>query len=231
MKRGYIVMIALALCVVFAQCAPAQTGRGQGRGGGQGRFGGGGLTLLAIPEVQKELKMTPEQVDKVQAKQAVTRQTMQDAGGAQGLRNLSQEDRQKLIGKMQEIQKKAVSEILNADQQKRFRQLELQQAGPGAFARKDVADELKLTKEQSDKISAIQREQQQATRNAREGIDIQNMSDEDRQKLQAKTAEIQKASHEKVVAVLTAEQQKQWKEMTGEPFKFPARGRGRRPRP
>ena len=148
MKRSFSMMSVLALCVVLSPFASAQ-----GRGFmGRGFMGGGGLVLLNIPEVQTELKMTPEQIGKVQPKQQevrdAQRQIMQDAGGPQEIQNLSPEDRQKLFAKIQGIQQKAVSEILDATQMKRFHQLELQQAGPMAFMRKDVADELKLTKEE-----------------------------------------------------------------------------------
>ena len=225
MKRSFSMMSVLALCVVLSPFASAQ-----GRGGGRGFMGGGGLMLLNIPEVQTELKMTPEQIGKIQAKQQevrdAQRQVMQDAGGPQEIQNLSPEDRQKLFAKIQGIQQKAVSEILDATQMKRFHQLELQQAGPSAFSRKDVADELKLTKEQTDKLADIQREAMQAMMDARQGFDPQNASPEDQQKMQAKMAELRKSSDDKALAVLTADQQKQWQAMLGEPFKFPARGPG-----
>jgi len=232
MKRGYALLIALVLCLSSIHLASAQFGPG-GRGQGRmGMRGGGGLMLLGIPEVQKELKMTPEQVEKLRAKQSEVLQAIRDirqkAGGPQAIQNMSAEDQQKLMDKVQAVQNKAVAEILNADQQKRFRQLELQQAGVGAFMRKDVIEELKLTKEQTEKIRALQREQQQAVRGAFQGVDFRNMTPEDREKMQAKMAGLRKAALDKALAVLTEEQQKQWKGMLGEPFKFPARMPGQR---
>lgn len=202
---------------------------------GMGMGMGGGLMLLGVPEVQKELKMTPDQVSKLETKQPEARRAVNDlvqkAGGMEAMRNMKTEDREKLADQMRAVQSKAVAEILDADQQKRFRQLELQQTGLLAFFRKDVADELNLTREQSDKIRGIQRDQQREMRDVRQDADPRNMTREDRQKWQAKMTEMRKASLEKAVSSLTEEQQKQWKAMIGEPFKFPARTPGRRQGP
>jgi hypothetical protein len=221
------------VCGLIA-CSLSALAQGGGRGQGRmGMMGGGGLQMLAIPEVQQELKMTPDQVSKVQGKSQEVRQAtmelMREAGGPQAFQEMSQEERQQLMEKMQAIQKKAVNEILNADQQKRFHQLELQQSGAMAFGRKEVREALKLTTEQGTKMQEVQRGQMQAMREAMQGVDFQNMTDEERQAMQKKMEALQKATYDKCVEVLTAEQQKQWKEMLGEPFKFPARRPMRRP--
>ena len=239
MKRLMTWAAALALCVVCTQATLAQGGGGGGRQGGFGRgFGrGGGMMMLNMPEVQKELKMTPDQIDKVKAKQAdvqaATQAIMEKAGGPQALRDMTPEDRAKLTADMQEVQTKAVKEVLDETQMKRFHQLELQQAGPRAFTMPEVKKALDITDEQTTKMAAIQTEQMQAMRAAMQGIDFQNMTAEDRAAMQKKNAEMQKATLEKTMAVLTPEQTKKWKEMTGEPFKFPAMGPGgpRPPRP
>jgi hypothetical protein len=208
--------MTLALVTLSMSFASAQGGR-------RGQFGaGGGIQMLRIEEVQKELKMTPEQIGKLDAKQQEVRQALQEAfPGGGNPQDLSAEDRQKRVAKQQELQTKAVNEILDTTQQKRYRQLELQQQGLIALTRKDVASELKLTEEQVTKLRKIQSDMGEETRAARQGVNVQQLSDEERQKLTAKTDEIRKAAGEKAVAVLTDEQKKQWKEMQGEPFKFP----------
>ena len=50
---------------------------------------------------------------------------------------------------------------------------------------------------------------------------------DERQKMMTKMRDAQKATGDKIEAVLTADQQKQWKEMQGAPFKFPAMQPGR----
>lgn len=233
-KRTNTVLLAAAMCVLSLSVALAQGGgagggRGQGRRG-MGGFGFGGVQMLTIPEVQKELKLTQDQIDKVQSKQAEVRQStqeiMQEAGGFQALQSMSAEDRQKLGEKMQAVQTKAVGDILNTDQLKRFKQLEIQQAGIRAFSRKDVKDALKLTTDQTAKITEIEQAAQTAQRDAMQGIDPRSAPAEDMAKVRTKMAEIQKAHFAKAVAVLTPDQQKQWKTLTGDPFTFPARAFG-----
>ncbi len=221
------ILSLLMVCGLIA-CSLSALAQGGGRGQGRmGMMGGGGMQMLTIPEVQQELKMTPDQINKVQSKSQEVRQAtmelMREAGGPQAFQEMSQEERQQLMDKMQAIQKKAISEILNADQQKRYHQLELQQMGVMAFGRKEVREALKLTPDQGEKMQEIQRGQMQAMREAMQGVDFQNMTDEDRRAMQVKMEALQKATYDRCVQVLTAEQQKQWKEMLGEPFKFPAR--------
>jgi hypothetical protein len=215
----------LATCVGSAR---AQGGRRFG--GMMGGPMGGGLMLLSIPEVQQELKMTQPQIDKLQTKQQELRQAMQEIFQGGGGPPSSPEEREKIFARIRELQDKALADILDTRQQKRFRQLELQRQGPAALARKDVADELKLTEAQRGQIQTIQQQAGEAMRGAMQGVDFQNMTPEDRQKLGAKMQEIQKAAGDKITATLTAAQRAQWKTMQGEPFKFPEMGFGR-PRP
>jgi Spy/CpxP family protein refolding chaperone len=235
MKRFMKWMLAFALCAIYAQAALAQGGGGFGRGMGGGM--GGGMMLLTLPEVQKELKLTPEQAAQVKAAQPdvqkAQQEIMQKAGGFQAMRDMSPEDRQKLMTDMGAVQSKAVAKILNATQQKRFHQLELQQSGPRAFSNPEVKTALNLTDEEVEKMAAIQTEQMQAMREAMQGINFQNMTDDDRATMQKKMAELQKTTMDKTLELLTPQQTKKWKEMTGEPFKFPAMGFGgpRGPRP
>lgn len=218
MKRGLMVATALALLVASVAVASAQ-GR---RGGG---FMQGGLQLLNMKEVQEELKMSAEQVAKVGDKQQEVRQAMQElfqsAGNPQ---DMSDEDRAKLMAKRQEIQNKAVSDILDTKQMRRFHQLELQQMGPGAFLRPDVAAALKLNDDQKKQIQEIQQKAGEDTRALFQGVDRQNQSQEDRQQMFAKMQAIRKASGEKMLALLNDDQRKAWKEMQGEKFTFPAPG-------
>lgn len=228
MKR---VCVALMVGVLLATCVGSAWAQGGRRFGGMmGGPMGGGLMLLSIPQVQQELKMTQPQIDKLQAKQQELRQAMQEIFQGGGGPPSSPEEREKIFARIRELQDKALADILDTRQLKRFRQLELQRQGPSALARKDIADELKLTEAQRGQIQTIQQQTGEAMRGAMQGVDFQNMTPEDRQKLGAKMQEIQKAAGDKILAVLTAAQRTQWKAMLGEPFKFPEMGFGR-PRP
>ncbi|HZP80337.1 MAG TPA: hypothetical protein VFB21_01745 [Chthonomonadaceae bacterium] len=226
MRHRMIALIVIGLLIVSVGSASAQGGR---RGGMMGRMGGG-LGLLRMESVQKELKMTQPQIEKLDSKQQEVRAQMQELfQNSGGFQNMSPEDRQKLFAKSQEIQHKAVADILDTTQMKRFEQLELQQQGPSALMRKDIADRLKLTEAQRSKLAEIQQQamsEMRALFQSGNGGGPGGMSEENRQKFQA----IQKTSNEKALAVLTAEQQKQWKQMLGAPFTFgPPPGRRQQP--
>ena len=219
MKKVTAILCSAAAVLVLSSAAFAQ---GQGRGRGFGF--GGGLNMLRIEKVQQELKMTQPQIDKIAAKQ----QELQAANQGVDFQNMSQEERQAFFQKSQAAQAKAVADILDSTQLKRYHQLELQQQGAGAFNRKEVADQLKLTEEQKKKIQAIQQGLQEERRGMMQGVDFQNMTPEDRQKLFAKFQDLQKSSNEKTEAVLTDDQKKTWKEMLGAKFDFPPPGPPRR---
>jgi len=231
MKRTILgpVLAILTLSVVAVGAANAQGGGGRG-GRGMGGFGRmGGIQMLRVPEVQKELKMTPDQISKLDAKQQevqdATRALFQGGGGFGGG---DLEERQKRMAEVQEIQNKAVNDILNADQQKRYHQLELQRQGTIAITnRKDVQDELKLTDDQKTKIGDIQRQAMDDMRSMMQGADPQSMTADERRQMATKMQDAQKANSEKVLGVLTDDQKKQWTTMQGTPFKFPPMQPGR----
>ena len=230
MKRSAIAAVAVALMFATVGVASAQRGqRGQGGGRfgfGQGRGGfGGGLQMLRIPAVQQELKMTEAQIAKLDAKQDEVqngmREIMESAGGFQALRDMSPEDRQKFQTKISDLQNKAVSDVLDATQLKRYKELVLQREGPLAASRKEVADALKLTDAQRKQVAEIQRGLQESRMQAFQSLG-QGASPEDRAKGMAKMEELQTKAGDQALALFTEDQKKAWKEMTGAPFKFPA---------
>ena len=205
--------MAVALIALSSGMAMAQGG---GRGGMRGPTNGG-LQMLRLPEVQRELKLTPEQISLIDVKQKETRDAMQ-ALYPNGFGQMTPEERQQRMAKTQELQDKAVADILGL----RFRQLELQQQGPVAIARKSVADELTLTADQQKQVADLQTQANADRRAAMQGVDFQNMSADDRQKMMTKMMDIQKATGDKILALLTDAQKTQWKAMQGAPFTFPA---------
>src|SRR6266550_8891549 len=212
--RTRLAVVAGTAALFMAATIMGASAQGGGRGGfGQGRGGfGGGLQLLTIAEVQKELGMTQPQVDKVQPTMQELRQARQEAfqnGGGGG-----QPPDPAVMKKLQDMQTKAVADILDAKQQKRFHQLELQQAGGGALLRPDVATALKITDDQKAKIQAAF----EAAAPQQGGFDFQNATPEERQQFFQKMQAARQAASEKALAVLTDAQRAQWKEMTGAAF-------------
>jgi Spy/CpxP family protein refolding chaperone len=209
--------MVLAFGVAALMAAPTWAQQQKGRGGG--RFGGGfggGAVLLSNKSVQKELKVTDEQAEKLNtfAREAMEKQREQ----FQGLGDLSQDERRE---KMQELAKtraaelrKGMDEILKPEQIKRFEEIQLQQAGASAFLTPRVQEGLKLTDEQKTRLREISEEANQAMRDAFQGAQT------DREGARKKFADTRRQANEKAMGVLTDEQKKAWKEMTGEPFEI-----------
>jgi len=204
--------MALACGVVALLVVPASAQQGRG---GRG-FGGGGAALLSNKSVQKELKVTDEQAEKLNTLASEMRAKQREE--FQNLGDLSQEERRE---KMQELARSRAAElakgmggILKPEQIKRFEQIQLQQSGASAFSSPRVQEGLKLTDDQKAKLREINEESGQAMRDAFQ--DFQS----DREGAMKKLAELRKQATEKAVGVLTDEQKKSWKEMAGEPFEI-----------
>jgi hypothetical protein len=111
----------------------------------------------------------------------------------------------------------AVKETLKTEQFQRLVEIHLQVRGAEAFEERRVQDALKLTDEQ---IAKIRRIRDEATKQAqllfprgRPG----NIRD-----VLNKVAALRKATLDRVLALLTADQKKLWEKMIGEPFEIPA---------
>ncbi|NLI01313.1 MAG: hypothetical protein GX446_17675 [Chthonomonadales bacterium] len=238
MRRTLVVLGAAALVMASTSMAFAQGPGGPGGPGGRqggmmgGRMGmmGGGLGLLRIPEVQQELKMTQPQIAKLdgaqQALQESMRELMQGAGGFQ---QMSQEEREKLMAKGEELQDKAVAGILDQTQLKRYKELSLQRQGAMALMRPSVAKELGITEEQRQKMQQIQQDQMAQMRQMfqrGQGGGFQQMTPEERQQRMQQLREAQEKAQAAMLNVLNAQQKAKWAQMTGKPFKFPEMGFG-----
>jgi eukaryotic-like serine/threonine-protein kinase len=160
------------------------------------------IRLLKQKQVQEELRLTESQVKQInqlgdQRQNAYRNTTSNTANTA------ATATPEALRQKAEEVQamEKALTNLLLAEQQRRFQQLLLQQRGTRALQESQVADVLKLTTEQLDRICAIQGETRRATgRNVAIG--------------RADGKEIR----DRVVNVLTPDQKAKWKQLTGEPF-------------
>jgi hypothetical protein len=219
--------LVLAVAVVGLIVSPAGAQQQRQRGGGGGRGGGFGggmmsqLTLLTQKSVQEELKLTPDQVEKV------TELQRKQQGARQGLADLSQEERAKKMQEMTKETDKAVAGLLKPDQSKRIKQILLQQQGAMAFNTPEVAQAMNFTAEQKQKLKDIQ---DTATKE-RQALRGGGGAGGDRQAMAQKIAEITKKTNTEAMALLTAAQKTKWQELTGEPFKGEiVPGGARRPR-
>lgn len=199
-----VIAVTLALLLAIPAQAQRQQRQQQGAGGVAG--------LLENESVQKELKMEKDQADKV--KEAVAKVTDKHKDERAKLADLGREERRTETQKLNAIVNAevmaAIGDILKPEQVKRLKQIELQQAGSRAFTRADVATALKLTDEQKEKIKTINEDAGKQLAELRQGGNAQNNRE--------KIAAVNKETTEKVQGVLTDDQKKAFKEMTGEPF-------------
>src|SRR5262249_41121618 len=149
----------------IAMPAAAQFGP---RGGG---FGGPGA-LLRNPGVQKEIKLTEEQLKKYEEFNKTLEPKRQEAQEAR--QNMDREKAQEIQKEITRGTEKFVKDTLNADQQKRLKQIQRQAMGPNAFTDEEVAKELKLTDEQKDGIKKVVDDLGAQSKEAFTGVDFQD---------------------------------------------------------
>jgi Spy/CpxP family protein refolding chaperone len=185
--------------------------RGRGFGGGFGGFALTETALLNAEKVQKELKITDEQKEKITAALREARPGGRDAFGGQ---NASQEERRKAV---EEFQKKAAEagkkakETLTAEQSKRLREIYLQVAGTEALNNEEVAAALKISDDQKKQLATASEENRAKMRDAFQA----GGQGGNREEAARKIAELRTEADAKILAILTADQKKQLDEMKG----------------
>lgn len=204
------VALGLAGVAVWAWAVSAQP-----PGGGGGMMMRGNMGMLVMNKsVQQELKLSDEQVEKVEK---IVKE-MREKGRAQfqKLGDLNEEERrQKMQTAMREGRErltKALDGVLKDDQMKRLKQISWQQRGAEAFNDPEVQKALKLTSEQKDKLKTIREDAM------KEGGEIFRNAGDDREGVRGKLETLHKDTTEKAMAVLTEDQKARWKELVGEPF-------------
>jgi type 1 glutamine amidotransferase len=171
------------------------------------RRGPSAAMLLGQEAVQKELKLSAEQVKKIAALSEKMREKMQDAFA------LDEPDRGKKLRELNQENDRALATLLTPGQAKRLKQIVYQQQGTAALATPDVAREIGLSGEQRQRIVQINDETNTRMRDLfRPGAAPDNAT---RAKMQA----LRKAGSDRILAVLTDPQKTAWKDLQGEPFK------------
>jgi tRNA A-37 threonylcarbamoyl transferase component Bud32 len=177
----------------------------------------GPMHLLDNAGVQKELGLTDEQKVKVTE---VARKVAEWQVNATG--DLSDLSPEKLRQAVLEVGKKYIEEtdkalvdVLEPEQMKRYKQIELQHRGIDAFPDPDIQKALKLTDGQKKKMETVVDDFHQEWREIVSGGEFRRNFRAAMHKRQARSRELL----EQVVSdLLVDEQKKRWKEMTGEPF-------------
>jgi hypothetical protein len=249
MKRRLFLLAALTLCAafVFAQGAGpggqgAPGGQRQGRGQGQRGFGmvqRGGFAqsevqLAMRKDVQADLKVTAEQVKKLEELAAKQREARQGVGrrnrggqpgGGQPGSNVDRDALRRMMEQQREETRKALAEILDAGHVKRLREISLQLRGSRALLDPEVQKALGLSEDQAGKLRDLQRKQGEANQAILEKARNQEIS---REEAQASLEKNNKVLEEEMLKILTAEQAGKLKMMQGAAFKADPNEGGRR---
>jgi len=116
------------------------------------------------------------------------------------------------VEKLPDAVRKALGEVLNEKQQKRLRQIELQQRGSNALRDAKLQKELKISEEQANNIKTILEDSRKEMAEAFKGGDFKAGGE--------KLQNLRKETNEKVMGVLTVEQRRSYKQLLGDEFKI-----------
>lgn len=209
--KKLLILPALALLACFSAAQ-----------GGPGRFmrmggGGAGLQLALRKDVQKELKLTDDQVsalekyrDEQQEKRREMMSSMQSSGGRPDMAQM-----RPMMEKWQAESKEKVKSTLTADQYKRLKEINIQMSGNMVLLDKDTQKELGLSEAQTDKIKDLQSKQESANRDVFEKMRAGEIDRSQIGEIMKKNNEIMKTELGKV---LTADQAKKLTTMAGAKF-------------
>lgn len=252
--RPFVTLFALILAVglMAAEGGAARGARGaRGTGtrfGGMGMFGTRGrgmskMMLINSEQIQKELKITEEQVAKIRELQTAQREEMRNIFTGMGnMRDMSAEERTKAreeMTKKREAMTKAtekkLAKLIKKEQNKRLNEIVLQQAGVDGLTSDYVVKGLKLTKEQVTKIKAALKARDDELQKLMEsmrgsfgrrrpraegGDNSAERQRPDMTEMREKMTAIRKKGEEKAMSVLTEEQKKGLEKLKGKKFEL-----------
>jgi Spy/CpxP family protein refolding chaperone len=224
-----VLVMALMLAAAFVPEAQAQASERSRRGFGRGMSRGSYLGLLRMEQVQKELKLSEEQVTKVATIGEELRESMREQYTA--LRDI--EDRGQRREKMTELSaqfdqkaREKLGDVLEKEQMTRLNQIRMQvRAVMESLDDKDVAKQLKLTEEQQKKLAQIKKDTQ--IKQSELYGTMRGASREQRTEVFQKLRKIRNDADKQALELLTAEQKEAFEKMKGDKIELPMR-RGQR---
>ncbi len=163
------------------------------------------LMLLRQTSVHEELKLTKEQVEKID--------TFADGQWkkAQEIHKLEPEKAKPMWEELGKANEKFIADTLKPEQHKRLEQIGMHVAGLIWVLEPKVSKALNLTDDQKTKIKEFHKTAHKEVEEV--------MHSADKAGREAKLEELKKAHRKELYSVLTDEQKAKWKEMAGEPFK------------
>ena len=160
--------------------------------------------------MHEELKLKDDQKKAIQDLVAEARKASRE------LRDLEGDERRQKSREINEKIQAKVKETLSEEQLKRFSQIRLQLSPTAqSLLNRQVSQKLELTREQRQKIQEINQTLQKESGKLRE-----KLNDDNRREVFQQIRKLQEVRSEKAVAVLSEDQQKQFKELLGKPFEL-----------
>jgi serine/threonine protein kinase len=166
------------------------------------------LYLLRQPGVLNDLRLDDEQRPKVKVFCTRVGKEWRESLGEVG--RLSPAERGRRAVERARAYEAELNQLLTPAQQLRLRQIGLQAEGPGAFGEPEVVAELQLTAGQREQVRTIEEETLFGW--------MRGLAPGDLGKAYGAR---EKSANERIVAVLTEEQVRRWRALTGEPVKEP----------
>jgi hypothetical protein len=173
--------------------------------------------LLLNELLQWELKLSDEQIDKLEDAEAAVKQRHQEEAdrlARQGREYMTA--RVALSEKGEREQREVLRNILTPAQRGRVRQVELQLAGPAAFRDPDVQRALRLTEAQQEALETalkdVRNSYMEESRRARRAVPAPPPED-----LNKRLKELSQQVLKRQEELLTVEQKKKWAALVGEP--------------
>jgi len=219
MWRFGTLVAALGLAVLLCSPVAAQqspTSPGQRGGQTQGQKGNTGTPWYYNPDVRQQLKLTDQQFKQLGEAYDKTWGRYKNEFGK--LDTLNEKERG---ARMQELNRtmnadlfKAFGDVMNEQQMNRFRQLDLQYRGFGAFSDPEVGKKLNLTDEQAKRLRELGQTSEQEMRQQFKDAKF------DDQKTMERYNTWRKGVWDKAGEILNEQQRQAWTEMTGPIYNF-----------
>ncbi len=162
------------------------------------------VVLLRQQSVQKELKLTQDEIDKIHKHCAMQWEK------AQKISKLAEPERDRQFDVLTQENDRFVAATLTKEQRKRLQEIMLQIAGLLCLSKPDVAQQLGLTPEQKQRLPQLQK----TARAEMEEV----IHDTKKEEKRAKLKELRETSRKRLLELLTDAQEAKWKQMTGTPF-------------
>jgi hypothetical protein len=176
------------------------------------------LELVSYPEIQEDLGLSSDQKARIAARWAEAKR-----GGLPGMSPLPRRGSEVWRQYLAEAKRRsgqAVAEILTPTQARRVRQIQLRLLDVLAFNLPEVVAELRLTPAQRSELVRRFHEERRA---CGEEIFQKLRGDNTLEELLVMFLEIYPRARERALESLSEEQRARWKELTGEPFRWPIR--------